>query len=529
MPLPPEIAVRFLDFPKENNCMWIALRAMRHRYAAGRGTAPPLPCSAHNLLCIQQVYRPERHNTMARKVLIFFIILFSLALIGEGCFIAYQELRPQEQVMVPSEPSTSTAAPTETTAATTLPTEAETTAATMEATTAPTETEPVETEPTEQRFVLTFAGDCTMGATPTKYNADGAFIKVIGENYDFPFDNVRDIFEADDFTMVNLEGVFMDETGSSSQRFPFRGPTAYTQILTGSSVEAVTLANNHTQDFGSKGYDSTTTALEEAGVTYVGKNDYTVFTTESGLTIGLYAVAFDLNQSDMKKDFAALREAGAEIIVVAIHWGEEGAYRPSSKQVTNAHALIDAGADIVYGHHPHVLQKIEEYGDGIIYYSLGNFSFGGNTFPRDMDSAILQQEIIRDVDGTVRLGELTILPCSISSMKGQNNYQPKLYEEGTTEYDRTLSKLDGSFKGADLVVNYEDPTTATEAPATEAPATQAPTQAPADPQPEAPTPTEAPAPAPTEAPAPAPTEAPAPAPTQAPAAPESGDAGGAEG
>ncbi len=430
---------------------------------------------------------------MSRKVLIFFIILFSLVLIGEGCFIAYMELMPQSQVMVPTIPST--AAPTETTAPTTLPTEAETTAATTEATTAPTETEPVETEPTEQRYVLTFAGDCTMGATPTRYNYESSFIQVIGENYDFPFDNVRDIFEADDFTMVNLEGVFMDESAGSSQRFPFRGPTAYTQILTGSSVEAVTLANNHTQDFGSKGYDSTTDALEEAGVTYVGKNDYAIFTTESGLTIGLYAVAFDLNQSDMKKDFAALRDQGAEIIVVAIHWGEEGAYRPSSKQVANAHALIDAGADIVYGHHPHVLQKIEEYGDGIIYYSLGNFSFGGNTFPRDMDSAILQQEVIRDVDGTVRLGELTILPCAISSNPKQNNYQPKLYEEGTKEYDRTLSKLDGTFKGSDLVVNY-DPTT----PGTQPPATQ----------PEAPTPTEAPAPAPTQPPAPAPTQPPAP-------------------
>lgn len=432
---------------------------------------------------------------MSRKVLIFFIILFSLVLIGEGCFIAYMELMPQSQVMVPSIPST--AAPTETTAPTTLPTEAETTAATTEATTAPTETEPVETEPTEERFVLTFAGDCTMGATPTRYNYESSFIQVIGENYDFPFDNVRDIFEADDFTMVNLEGVFMDESAGSSQRFPFRGPTAYTQILTGSSVEAVTLANNHTQDFGSKGYDSTTDALEEAGVTYVGKNDYAIFTTESGLTIGLYAVAFDLNQSDMKKDFAALRDQGAEIIIVAIHWGEEGAYRPSSKQIANAHALIDAGADIVYGHHPHVLQKIEEYGDGIIYYSLGNFSFGGNTFPRDMDSAILQQEIIRDIDGTVRLGELTILPCAISSNPKQNNYQPKLYEEGTKEYDRTLSKLDGTFKGSDLVVNY-DPTT--QPPATEAPATQ----------PEAPTPTEPPAPAPTQPPAPAPTQPPAP-------------------
>ena len=166
---------------------------------------------------------------------------------------------------------------------------------------------------------------------------------------------------------------------------------------------------------------------------------------------------------------------GAEIVICAFHWGTEGSYRPTDAQKRFGRAAIDAGADIVYGHHPHVLQPIEEYKDGYIFYSLGNFSFGGNHFPRDMDSAILQMEVIRDLEGNVSLGELTIIPVSISSRSGQNNFQPIPYEEGTKEYERTMSKLDGSFTGPDLVVDYSDmrPTE----PPTEAP-TQPPTEAP---------------------------------------------------
>jgi poly-gamma-glutamate synthesis protein (capsule biosynthesis protein) len=161
-----------------------------------------------------------------------------------------------------------------------------------------------------------------------------------------------------------------------------------------------------------------------------------------------------MDKKDMEQEIRALRDKGAEIVVASIHWGVEGSYRPQKGQNNYAYAAIDAGADIVYGHHPHVLQPIEEYNDGIIYYSLGNFSFGGHHWPRDLDSAMLQQEIIRDPDGTVSLGELTIIPVSCSSLPAQNNFQPTPYEEGSDEYNRVISKLDGSFKGYDLTVNY---------------------------------------------------------------------------
>ena len=254
--------------------------------------------------------------------------------------------------------------------------------------------------------------------------------------------------------MVNLESVLGEVGYPAEKTFTFRGPAEYINILTGSSVEAVTLANNHSRDYGQKGYESTTSLLSDAQVTYVEKDGSALYTTESGLTIGLYAASFTVYQDDLEAEVAALREQGAEIVIFAVHWGIEGSYHPLSHQVQQAYDAIDAGVDIVYGSHPHVLQEIEEYNGGIIYYSLGNFCFGGNHYPPDLDTAILQQQVIRYPDGTVTLGELTIIPASISSLPVQNDFQPTPYEEGSAEYDRVISKLDGTFDGGDLVVSY---------------------------------------------------------------------------
>ena len=416
---------------------------------------------------------------MTKRALTILLAVLTALLAAAVGFVVYMETRPVVEEVIQTEPTTiSTEAPTETTE---IPTTAapETEAPT---TVPPTETEPEETEPPEIRYTLTFTGDCTLASDPGNFGSPHGFIGTIGTDYDYPFRNVADIFENDDFTIINLESVLADSGTGASKLFTFRGPTAYTQIMTGSSVEAVTLANNHTEDYGKAGYESTTQALNEAGIWYVEEDKTTLVTTESGLNIGLYADAFNFSKSDIQKNVKKLRDQGAEIIICAFHWGNEGSYRPTNDQKAFAKAAIDAGADIVYGHHPHVLQPIEEYNGGYIFYSLGNFSFGGNHFPRDMDSAIVQVEVLRDENGKVHLDGLNIIPVSISSMKGQNNFQPIPYEEGTTEYDRTMSKLDGTFTGPDLVVNYDhlkETEPATEPPAQEGgedtpPATDAP-------------------------------------------------------
>ena len=356
----------------------------------------------------------------------------------------------------------------------------------VEETTEPT-TVPTEPEPTEQHYTLTFAGDCTLGYMPGHEYSYGGFKYIVGEDYEYPFRNVREYFENDDFTMINFEGTLGYEGYPANKTFTFRGPAEYTQILTSSSVDAVTLANNHSLDYGIQGYNETKRLLDEAAVPYVEKDASNLVITHSGLKVGLYAASFVIDQKDLAAEVAALREQGAEIVVFAIHWGSEGIYHSFVDQWNAAYKAIDAGVDSVYGHHPHVLQKIEEYNGGYIFYSLGNFSFGGNQSPMDMDTAMMQVDVIRDLDGNVSMGELTIIPCCISSISGSNNYQPTPYREGTDGYNRVMEKLQGTWQGFNGVPNYNQaddvttPGTPVLPPATEETTPAVPPSAPTDP------------------------------------------------
>lgn len=309
------------------------------------------------------------------------------------------------------------------------------------------ETEPVETQPQEERFLLTFVGDCTFGATPVNYYADVGFIKTVGEDYGYPFRNLADYFLEDECSFINLEGPLTEVGNPMEKTHTFRGPTDFIHILTQNSVEFASLANNHAFDYGQKGYDSTVSLLQEAGIPYVERDASAIFITKSGLTIGVYgAVYYHLDKEDMVAEITGLKEEGCDLVIYAPHWGVEKTNTQTAEQTEFAYAAIDAGADIVWASHPHALQPIEYYKEGVIFYSLGNFSFGGFTVPADFDTALLQQEIIRDPDGNVSLGELIIVPCCISSIEGRNNYQPTPYASGTAEYDRVLAKLNGTYE-----------------------------------------------------------------------------------
>ena len=392
------------------------------------------------------------------------LLLLTLCLLLSGCIRSVSAPAPETEPVQVQVPETTAAPETQATLPeeTTLSTEGETLPA--EETTAPEETHEVETFPSppeaeeelkEERFTLTFLGDCTIGSAPSQFNVMYSILWYIGEDYGYPFRGVIDYIDNDDLTIVNLEGTFCDPMPNSGALFTFRAPKNYVNVLTENSIEAASFANNHTMDYNKAGYDSTLATLEEAGIPYVEKDSSMIMTTESGLTVGFYALAFTVDKAHMAAEIAALRDQGAEVVVVSAHWGAEGSYRAAHTQSEIAYAAIDAGADIVYGHHPHVLQKIEEYNGGIIYYSLGNFVFGGHHWPQDLDSAVLQQEIIRSPMGEISLGELTIIPVSCSSLPAQNDFQPTPYDVGSEKYERVLSKLDGTFKGGDLIVNYD--------------------------------------------------------------------------
>lgn len=277
-------------------------------------------------------------------------------------------------------------------------------------------------------FTISAVGDCTFG-TDENFAYEGSMPAKYDEVGDFNyfFENVKSVFEADDLTIVNFEGTLTDSTTREDKQFAFKADKSYAEILTDGFVEAANLANNHSKDYGEQSYNDTMDALDEAGITNFGY-DRVAIKKVKGIKVGLvgtYVLADGLGVKDsMEKNIQDLKDGGAQVIIASFHWGEEKAEYPNDVQVELAHAAIDAGADLVLGHHPHVLQGIEQYKGKNIVYSLGNFCFGGNMYPSDMDTVIFQQTF------TLKGGKLqednvtNIIPCSISSVEDYNNYQP---------------------------------------------------------------------------------------------------------
>lgn len=156
--------------------------------------------------------------------------------------------------------------------------------------------------------------------------------------------------------------------------------------------------------------------------------------------VGIYELKDHLERKEqLKQNIAKVKAEGAQITIVIFHWGNEKEEVPDSNQTTLAHLAIDEGADLVCGHHPHVLQGIEEYKGKNIVYSLGNFCFGGNQYPSDMDTMIFQQTFTVDQNGVKADNVTNIIPCSVSSDSDYNNYQPTPAEGD--EAARILNKI----------------------------------------------------------------------------------------
>lgn len=286
----------------------------------------------------------------------------------------------------------------------------------------------------ETTITISAAGDCTLG-TDEGFNYKRSFKGKYDAVQDpaYFFQNVQPVFAQDDLTIVNMEGTLTEETTREPKQFAFKGDAEYAKILTAGAVETANLANNHSFDYGKKSYEDTITALEAEGISSFGYERTAVMDIK-GVKVGLAGVYELAEHIDCKQDLldniASLKEQGAQIIIVSFHWGQEKENVPSDVQVELAHAAVDNGADLVLGHHPHVLQGIEEYKGKNIVYSLGNFCFGGNSAPSDMDTMIFQQTFIVK-DGKLQEDNVTnILPCKISSAyeEGYNNYQPILAE-----------------------------------------------------------------------------------------------------
>ena len=293
-------------------------------------------------------------------------------------------------------------------------------------------------------LTLSVVGDCTLGTDET-FDYDTS-LNAYYENYgaDYFLQNVKDIFSTDDLTIANFEGTLTDSDEREDKTFAFKAPASYASILTGGSVEAVNTANNHSHDYGEQSFDDTLAALNDAGIVHFGYDETAVMDVK-GIKVGLVGI-YELydhleREQQLKDNIAKVKADGAQLIVVIFHWGNETETVPDSNQTTLGRIAIDEGADLVCGHHPHVLQGIETYKGRNIVYSLGNFCFGGNSSPSDMDTMIYQQTFTIDADGVKKDNVTNIIPCSISSAAydGYNNYQPTPAEGD--EATRILGKI----------------------------------------------------------------------------------------
>ena len=318
---------------------------------------------------------------------------------------------------------------------------------------------------------ISATGDVTIGGD-TRKSSTSIFDKQLAQEpsgLSFPMENVRSLFEADDMTIVNFEGTLTTTKSATKNTYSFAAPPEYVQVLTSGSVEAVSLENNHILDHGAAGYEETCQTLEAAGIRYSGHLGASTYTTDTGVTIGMLSYqTFNGNYTNIyasiEGDIAALRAQGCQIVIVSYHWGEEKDYIPNERQVPLGRATIDAGADLVLGHHSHRMNPIEVYNGKYICYSLGNFSFAGNTRPDDMDTYIFQQRFrVYPQTGVVENEGFRIVPCSISSQEKVNDFKPTPADEthSAAIVERLLElnkKLEKTYKSTGVTAVSEYPT-----------------------------------------------------------------------
>ena len=297
-------------------------------------------------------------------------------------------------------------------------------------------------------LTLSFIGDCSIGeAIQYKGNENGYTWLLDQNGFDWPFSLLRPYLDQDDYTFANLEVVFTERTRHQDKTFPLVGAPRYAEVLLHSGIDAVNTVNNHCFDFYQEGYEDTLAALDAIGFPHFGSvyvtnksrcQDVLLTAEVQGVKIG--ALGFTYPQdSDLKlieSRIASLREEGCQLVIVSLHWGRETHAMPEGWQLKFARNVIDLGADVIWGHHPHVLQPIQFYHGKPILYSMGNFTFGTMSSKVDRDTAIVQLTYGLAEEGPA-LKTLQAIPCRTT---GIGDYRPyELTEQ--EERERVFKKL----------------------------------------------------------------------------------------
>jgi poly-gamma-glutamate capsule biosynthesis protein CapA/YwtB (metallophosphatase superfamily) len=265
---------------------------------------------------------------------------------------------------------------------------------------------------------------------------DGSAREIMQEQgYDYAFDKMRPWLQKADIAFGNLEGPLTDRgEPATDKKYLFRSPPAkVAEALKGAGFDIVSLANNHSLDYGSVGLADTIAALDKVGVHHVGAGENLAMARQAailqrnGLKVAFLAYSLTFPEEFwatanragtvfgyreiVEGDIRAAKQK-ADIVVASFHWGQESKTELRPYQVALGHAAINAGASLVIGHHPHILQSVERYKDGVILYSMGNFAFGSYS-PNAKVSALAEIEFNGNKLTQVRLQPINVFNIQV--------------------------------------------------------------------------------------------------------------------
>jgi len=273
--------------------------------------------------------------------------------------------------------------------------------------------------PEEPTVALTFVGDVMMSGNVEK--------RLLEKGFDFPFEHVRSLFLQDDYTIANLETpITLRGTPSENKEFVYKSSPEAIPAMKEAGIDAVNLANNHSMDQGVEGLLDTFSTLDAHQIAYVGagknaKRAYApVYVEKKGVRIALLGFSRVIPQVswyagkdqpglaatyDPALAVQAIQEAKkeADLVIVIAHWGKEKVDFPVDYQQALARTYIDAGADLIVGGHPHVLQGFEQYRGKWVAYSMGNFIFTRAVEPKTWDSMVLQANCTKTGDCQLKM------------------------------------------------------------------------------------------------------------------------------
>lgn len=290
---------------------------------------------------------------------------------------------------------------------------------------------------------ILFGGDVTLNETYV------SIAKESRKNPGFSFEGIRELIDESDFFVINLETAVTDSDRPIPKKFNFKMKKENLGILKAGRVNLVSLANNHSFDYGRRGLEDTLKALSDFGIAQIGAGNSLEEARRAhrvelkGRKISFLAYG-NMNEYPEAEKFVAYRHTEhvvsdvarekrewADFVIVFFHWGVERDLKPRQREIDLARATIRAGADAIVGSHPHVVQPIEYFEGKPVVYSLGNFIFGGNS--RGPDKGLLAQIVISDEGkAEVRGIEVQIGPLT-------TKYQPKEIKKRIYVADQTAS------------------------------------------------------------------------------------------